>query len=584
MTDLSPSEWLASCCEEIEKLTRREVPARLSEYVYQLWPFTATGDLTEDQIRKELTNAADLSDVLPADSRVAINEGFLRASSEQVTAGDPIPGAPDEWPELLPLPSLTHPAPPLDPSLLPISLRPWLVDVSAKASMPLEYVAIPALVALGALIGRRVGICPERYEPQWIVPCNLWGAIVGESGRRKSSAVSKGLAHLRPIEWALQEEWAQKGSAVEARRIALEKRAKGGGGKIDEADIEDALHELEKLPRGAKRIKTNDATIEKLACLLNENPDGILIERDELPAWMRSMERAGREQDRGFYLEGWSGTKSCTVDRMSRATIHVPAVCLSVIGTIQPGPLSEYLVGATGGGSGADGLLQRFQLLAWPDAPPEWHKVETYPDEAAATRAEGVYLRLHRAGPLALGAEPRTKGARVPGLVYDAHGQAIYDRWQAGHEARLCSREFSGRDAFESHLSKYRSLLPKLSLVLHLADHADGSQVGELAALQAVGWIRWLEQHARKVYAPEETPAMMGSRALAEKISAGAVNSGMTIRDLCRPQWRHLGTKDLVDDAVKVLARLGWLRTKTQPTAGRTRTEVTINPMAQVGL
>jgi hypothetical protein len=110
-----------------------------------------------------------------------------------------------------------------------------------------------------------------------------------------------------------------------------------------------------------QRYVTQDATVEKLGELLQENPNGMLLMRDELAGWLSALERPGREGEREFYLEGWNGTGSFTVDRIGRGTLHIPALIISVLGGIQPGKLERYLKEATAGGGGADGLLQRFQ-------------------------------------------------------------------------------------------------------------------------------------------------------------------------------------------------------------------------------
>jgi hypothetical protein len=116
-------------------------------------------------------------------------------------------------------------------------------------------------------------------------------------------------------------------------------------------------------PPTLRRYKTEDATVEKIGDLLIENPQGILNHRDELSGWFRSLDKQGREGDRAFYLESWNGTGSFDVDRIGRGSIHIPALCLSILGGIQPGPLSSYVYQAVQGEQGADGLLQRFQLL-----------------------------------------------------------------------------------------------------------------------------------------------------------------------------------------------------------------------------
>ena len=64
--------------------------------------------------------------------------------------------------------------------------------------------------------------------------------------------------------------------------------------------------------------------------------------RDELVGFFRTMDRQGHESDRGFYLETWNGLGSFIYDRIGRGTVIIPNVCLSIFGTIQPGPLARY--------------------------------------------------------------------------------------------------------------------------------------------------------------------------------------------------------------------------------------------------
>jgi putative DNA primase/helicase len=557
--------------------TPEEIIKSCRDAGYYSQPLCEISECTSEDITAWIADGAAKAGANRALAEAAVARGLSEAASD---ADKPKVHVDEPWPEPKPLPSRTHEAPPLDPDILPDSLRAWIVDASSVASMPLEYVAIPAMVALGTVVGRRVAICPEVFEPGWSVKGNIWGVIVGDSGQRKSSAIRKGLAHLRPIERMLLDAWEQVGPSVEAQRINLEKVKKGGKG-IDEHDQEDAIQKLKDLPTGARRIRTNDATVEKLACMLNDNPDGLLIERDELSSWLKTMDKQGRENERGFYLEGWAGDGTFTQDRISRATIHVPAVCLSVIGTLQPGPLSEYLSGATSGGSKADGMIQRLQLLTWPDHAPKYRKADRFPDEGAAQQAEGVYSRIYRTPPRQLGAELRSSGARVPAVVYDSEGQAVYDRWHEEFEGRLTSRELTSRSALCSHMSKYRSLVPKLSLLLHLADHQDGSPVSALSALRAVAWVRWLESHALKVYAPEESGCVASARALAEKIQLGLLGDRFVAKDVYRNHWLHLDTRDAVVNAIAILRDMAWLRIdkvygKTKPT-----TMVTINPQIE---
>src|SRR5207249_2952704 len=90
------------------------------------------------------------------------------------------------------------PVPPLSPSMIPASLRKWLVDIAQRGCFPLEYPTAAALVALSALVGRKCGIRPKRRD-DWLVIPNLWGAIVGPPGIQKSPPVAEAMLPLNRL-------------------------------------------------------------------------------------------------------------------------------------------------------------------------------------------------------------------------------------------------------------------------------------------------------------------------------------------------------------------------------------------------
>jgi len=100
------------------------------------------------------------------------------------------------------------------------------------------------------------------------------------------------------------------------------------------------------------RYIVNDSTVEKLGELLNQNQNGLLLHRDEIIGWFRTLDREGHENDRAFYLEAWNGSGSYTYDRIGRGTLHINAACVSILGGIQPGPVTDYLRAAVKGGAG----------------------------------------------------------------------------------------------------------------------------------------------------------------------------------------------------------------------------------------
>ena len=97
------------------------------------------------------------------------------------------------------------------------------------------------------------------------------------------------------------------------------------------------------------RLVVNDATVEKLGELLNENPNGLLLIRDELPGWLAKMESDEYQSDRAFYLEAFNGDGRFTYDRIGRGTIAIENCTLSIIGGIQPSRLAPLVRGAVSG-------------------------------------------------------------------------------------------------------------------------------------------------------------------------------------------------------------------------------------------
>lgn len=328
-----------------------------------------------------------------------------------------------------------------------------------------------------------------------------------------------------------------------------------------------------------RRYMTQDPTTEKLGELCQENPRGMMVLRDELAGWLRTLERPGREGDREFYLEGWDGTGSYTFDRIGRGTVHIAALTLSILGGIQPGKLEHYLQEAIAGGGGADGLLQRFQLIVWPDHPGDWRNVDRYPNTEAKNRAFKVFEALDKLDVADLNLDASEDA--IPSLRFSGDAQELFDAWRDALERRLRSGELDHKPAFESHLSKYRSLIPSLALIFHLVDVVDGKASGPVsleAAQLAADWCEYLEAHALKLYAPEISAHIKAARDLALKIEEGAIKDGQTVRDIYNADWEGLKDRDVVMAGLEVLAEHKWIRTETVSTGGRPSLKIRLHP------
>ena len=308
----------------------------------------------------------------------------------------------DTWDDPQPLPNDLLPVEPFEPEMLPEAIREWVTDVSDRMQCPPDFPAVGAMVALSSVLGTKVGIGPKRRD-DWLVIPNLWGAIVGRPGVMKSPALSETMKPLDRLAIKANEAYNQAMTEHAAKVKIAEMRASANEGKakklVEKGKHEEAERMLldqtcdDKIPAPVcRRYKATDATVEALGEILIGNPFGVLAYRDELSGLLRSLDKEGQDGARAFYLQAYDGNQSYTFDRIGRGlNKHIPTVCLSVLGGIQPGKIQSYIHAAISGGSGDDGLLQRFGLLVYPDVQGPWIHVDRYPDTEAKNRAFKVF-------------------------------------------------------------------------------------------------------------------------------------------------------------------------------------------------
>jgi hypothetical protein len=486
------------------------------------------------------------------------------------------------WGEPQPIPADLPPVLPFDYRLLPPALRAFVEDVAERMQCPPDFPGVAVMVALAGVVGKKIGIRPKRHD-DWLVVPNLWGAVVGRPGIMKSPAIAQPFKFLHRLQAearsrherelrGYQEQRLVADAQWKAKKRAIEDAVRKGGDAAEAARRFAADDPEEPI---ARRYVVNDSTVEKLGVLLNENPNGLTVFRDELVGLLRQLDKEGQEGARAFYLEAWSGLGTFAYDRIARGTIHIESVTLSIMGGIQPGRLLDYLGGALKGGADDDGLLQRFQLLVHPDVSRVWRNVDRWPDTQAKQMAWEVFQRLDALDPATIGAETDDEEDGVPFLRFAPPAQGICDDWRARLEEKVRSGE--EHPALESHLAKYRSLVPSLALLIHLADGTRGP-VGEQAARTAIAWADYLESHARRIYAIAINSAAIAGKALAQHVEKGDLKDGFTLREVYRKHWTGLSEKQAVEQAVDLLLDLGWLEEAVQETGGKPKTHYRINP------
>jgi len=321
-----------------------------------------------------------------------------------------------------------------------------------------------------------------------------------------------------------------------------------------------------------KRYKSDDPTVEKLGLILAENPQGILLYRDELTGWLSSFQRKGRESDRPFFLEGWSAKQGFEVDRIGREVPHIEAVCISILGGIQPGPIAQYIHSAVKGGVGDDGFIQRFQIMVWPDNKPEWQLIENTDLNIWEPYIHQIFNTLDQL---------QFNDGQPVILSFNKEAQSLFDQWQKELEIKLRKGDLPPH--MEAHLAKYKKLLPALCLIFeHMQSALDNKSPQEITKEcfeKSLIWLKYFESHAHRVYGSFANAIPKTAADLIRRIQRNEVRVPFTARDIYHGRhWTGLSTADEADEVLEYLIEKNCLQSSTDQTKGRPIKKYWVHP------
>ena len=466
--------------------------------------------------------------------------------------------------ELLPVEELT-------PEMIPEPLRDWLTDIAHRMQVPLDFSATACVVMLSSIIGTRLSIRPKKNDSWQVIP-NLWGVLIQRPSQLKSPPVQEVLKVLDKLEAESfkQNEDAEKIYQNENRKFEMKQKIyednlRKAMKKGDEYEVGSAENELEILESEppekptTRRYQTQDATPEKLQDLLSENPQGILVFRDELNGFLMSLEKEGHETARAFYLEGWNGGGSFTLDRITRGTVRSNLICISLFGTTQPAKIIPHIRKAKSE-TGNDGMLQRFQIAVYPEAV-KWNYIDKTPNLSAHSRALKLIRRLTEMD-FREHDSVMSESDGIPYMKFSTEAQELFESWIKDLETNKLNNLDESPSLLE-HFGKYRSLMPSLALIFHflgIADSKRSDNVSLQAAQQAAQWCEYLEKHARRIYGMAEDITARAAGSLSKKIKNGILKDDFTAREVHRKGWELLTEIETVNAALTDLVEANWLR------------------------
>ncbi len=486
------------------------------------------------------------------------------------------------WSKPLPLGDELPAVESLELAMLPEAFRPLVADVAERMQVCPDFVAAPLLCGLAGATGRRALIQPKALDTSWTEYGNLWGGIVGTPGAMKTPTIQAALAPLHGIQARWIDEDLEAMADYQREQETFDLRVNGWKQEATKAGKQNkpapARPDGEPMPPPARRLIVNDATAPAIHQVLIANPAGVLIFRDELSGWLSAMEQEGRADERGFFLEAWSGHGAFTMERIGRGSLHAKALCVSLLGGIQPDRLRGYLAESMEGGPKNDGLMQRFQLFVWPDPSARWRNVDRLPNHSAIQRVTGIFESITRIDP-----------DHPLRFKLSEDGQELFNAWLSELEHRL--RAGIESPIMESHLAKYRGLMPKLAMLFSLADDPTGGAgvIGLAHTRQSAAWCQYLESHARRVYSSVLSPELRAARTLADKLRRGEIGADgvLRVREVYRKGWSGLSNRRAALAALEVLSDHHHVRpilsALDTPSLGRPSEEFEVNPEVRNG-
>lgn len=469
------------------------------------------------------------------------------------------------------LPPALRPIPALDPNHLPSAIRDAIVDLADRLQCPPDYLAVAMLSAAGAVVGNKVGIFPRANDESWQVYPALWGGVVGDPGSKKTPSLQAAHKPLQHLENLASQKFAQDMQTHKAAMLKYDKDV-AAWSKNKSTSLKPVV------PADPKRERyiVHDSTYQALGVILADNPRGVLALADELTGLLQSLDTAGQEAARGFYLTGWGGTGGYSFDRVGRGSISLDRYCLSVFGGFQPDRVKAYVQFSQRGSTKNDGLLQRFQLLVWPDPVESFKLVDRAPNKVAIEKYHQAVLALPKLLDPALH-DPGVLRNGSQLLHFSAAAQQVFNAWFEKNELMLGKGSLD--PARQSHFAKYRSLVPALALLFHLLDGHTGA-VCEDCIYRSILFAKYLKKHADRIYASVSGHDHSAVRVLAKRLLDNQLADGFTCRTLTLKGWAGLNTKEQAQAALDALVEYGWLTELESRSGGRPSVKYYLNPAA----
>ncbi len=457
---------------------------------------------------------------------------------------------------------------------LPEPVRGFIAAGAKAIGCDPSYLALPMLVAIASAIGNARRLELKRG---WSAPAILWGAVVGESGTSKTPAFKLVMRPVRERQRKALDRLAEEMKQYEIEFARWEKEM--AAWKRDKNTTSDPPAKPDE-PQ-TERVIVSDVTVEALAPILQANPRGLLLARDELAGWIGSFDRYAGKSGAGADSANWLSmfnAESIIVDRKTGMprTIHVPQAAMCVTGGIQPGILQRAL----GTEHRESGLAARLLLSCPPRRAKQWTEADI--DPKAEAEMVRLFDRLYELQPT-----ESEDGESRPALVrlapeakvawttyYDAHAQEQTDLTGDLSAAWSKLEEYAARLALVVHFTRWAANDPMLA-------NANVVDIDSMTA--GIQLTTWFKGEARRVYTLlSESDTDRDRRRLIEWIERkGGTVTAREVQQGCR--WlKEPGTAEAALENLVKTGRGHWREAASTTRGGRPSRVFTLSTSSTV--
>jgi Protein of unknown function (DUF3987) len=462
---------------------------------------------------------------------------------------------------------------------LSVPCQRWVERAAHGAGVTPAHVAVPLLGIVSSVIGTSRRVMASR---SWTQAMTSWTAVVGFSGTGKTPGIDATKRALSQIERSRRDKIAELKRAHEGRvetakaaraqwkkdlkRVAKEKIVRLGEYRSKVASEPVMPPEAaDPGPFVAPRLYVSNATIERLAALLQARPQGMLMLSDELAGLFLNMSRYSGGQDNEFWLEAWDGGPY-TVERVGRPPIVLRHLLIGVVGGLQPDKLARSFKGDL------DGMYARI-LFTWPVDP----SYRPLTNEVAEVEPE-IVNALSRIIDLECGDADNFAPRDVALSPEATEAFERFRQFQHSSKEGLEGREREWWAKSPAHVLRLAGTLSYLSWAMA----GGGSEPEQIelefveAAIRLVRDYFW--PHSRAALRQIGLNERHANARRALRWIRAQSKKEVSLKDIRRDALNQSLDADQTQALLDGLTKAGWLRQTNKPTAGRPIRRWEVNP------